>query len=109
MRIAVPDFVLSTMFPLIAAIELRIFKEEAQDVEIVLNRSLNAENLYATVPLIVPPLTEGQGPAGAYLRRISEDHRAAMRERLRQNLFGNRADGPFTLQAKAWAVRGIVP
>ena len=24
-------------------------------------------------------------------------------------LFGNRADGPFSLQAKAWAVRGIVP
>lgn len=55
------------------------------------------------------PLTEGQGPAGAYLRRISEDHRTALRERLRQNLCGNRADGQFTLQAKAWAVRGIVP
>lgn len=55
------------------------------------------------------PLTEGQGPAGAYLARLSDEHRAAVRERLRQNLFGNRADGPFTLQAKAWAVRGIVP
>jgi hypothetical protein len=55
------------------------------------------------------PLTEGQGPAGAYLRRISEDHRKTVREQLRQNLFGNRADGPFTLQAKAWAVRGVVP
>ncbi|MGH7873435.1 MAG: class I SAM-dependent methyltransferase [Candidatus Binatia bacterium] len=55
------------------------------------------------------PLTEGQGPAGAYLARLSEGHRAELRERLRQDLFGNRADGPFTLQAKAWAVRGIVP
>jgi SAM-dependent methyltransferase len=55
------------------------------------------------------PLTEGQGPAGAYLARLSEDHRAALRERLRQNLFGNRADGPFILQAKAWAVKGTVP
>ena len=54
------------------------------------------------------PLTEGQGPAGAYLRRISEDHREALRERLRQNLFGNRTDGPFTLNAKVWAVRGSV-
>src|SRR5918999_3245813 len=35
------------------------------------------------------PLTEGQGPAGAYLRRISADHRAALRHHLRQNLFGN--------------------
>jgi ubiquinone/menaquinone biosynthesis C-methylase UbiE len=55
------------------------------------------------------PLTEGQGPAGAYLRRISQDHREALRERLRQNLFGNRANGLFALNAKAWAVRGLVP
>ena len=55
------------------------------------------------------PLTKGQGPSGAYLREVSDDHRAALRDRLRQNLFGSRADGPFTLQAKAWAVRGVVP
>jgi len=55
------------------------------------------------------PLTEGQGPSGACLAQLSEDHRAALRQRLRQNLFANRADGPFILQAKAWAVRGIVP
>jgi hypothetical protein len=55
------------------------------------------------------PLTEGQGPAGAYLARLSEDDRAALRERLRENLLGKRFDGPITLQAKAWAVRGIVP
>src|SRR5687768_63876 len=42
MRIAVPDFVSSTMFPLILAKELGIFKKEGQDVEIVLNRSLKA-------------------------------------------------------------------
>jgi hypothetical protein len=55
------------------------------------------------------PLTEGQGPAGTYLRRISEDHRAAVCEQLRVNLFDSRRDGPFTLQAKAWAVKGVVP
>ena len=55
------------------------------------------------------PLTKGQGPDGAYLSKLSDDHRAALRERLRQNLFENRADGPFTLNAKAWAVRGIAP
>src|SRR5580765_6613192 len=52
------------------------------------------------------PVTEGQGPSGAYLARLSEDDRAALRERLRQDLLGNRADGPFSLQAKAWAVKG---
>ena len=55
------------------------------------------------------PLAEGQGPAGAYLARLPEGHRLALREQLRKNLFGNRPDGPLTLQAKAWAVRGIVP
>jgi NitT/TauT family transport system substrate-binding protein len=35
MRIAVPDFVSSSFFPLIVAKELEIFKEEGQDVEIV--------------------------------------------------------------------------
>jgi len=53
------------------------------------------------------PVTEWQGPSGAYLARLSEDDRAALRERLRQDLLGNRADGPFTLEAKAWAVKGI--
>ena len=55
------------------------------------------------------PVTEGQGPSGVYLARLSEDQRAALRERLRQNLFGTRADGPFSLTAKAWAAKGIVP
>jgi len=55
------------------------------------------------------PLTEGQGPSGTYLRRISDNHRTALRERLRQTLVGNRADGPFMLNAKAWAVRGVAP
>jgi ubiquinone/menaquinone biosynthesis C-methylase UbiE len=55
------------------------------------------------------PLTEGQGPAGAYLARLSAEHRAALRARLRLDLFGNRPDGPFTLDAKAWAVRGRAP
>jgi len=55
------------------------------------------------------PLTEGQGPPGAYLARLTEAHRAALRERLRQNIFRARPDGPFSLQAKAWAVKGSVP
>jgi len=42
MRIAVPDFVSSTMFPLIAAKELGIFKEQGEDVEIVLTHGLGA-------------------------------------------------------------------
>ncbi len=55
------------------------------------------------------PLIEGQGPNGAYLRRMGNDQQVELRELLRHNLFGNRADGPFSLKAKAWAVRGVVP
>jgi hypothetical protein len=32
-----------------------------------------------------------------------------LREKLRQNVLGNGFDGPFSLKAKAWAVRGVVP
>jgi len=46
---------------------------------------------------------------GAYLAGLSEQNRESLRARLWQNLFGSRPDGPFTLQAKAWAVKGIVP
>jgi len=52
---------------------------------------------------------EGQGITAAYVKGLSDEHRTALRERLRQDLCGNRADGPVTLQAKAWAVRGAVP
>jgi len=55
------------------------------------------------------PITQRQGPSGAFLAQLSQDQLAALRERLRQNLFADRADGPFSLKARAWAVRGIVP
>jgi ABC-type nitrate/sulfonate/bicarbonate transport system substrate-binding protein len=42
MHIAVPDFVSSTFFPLIAAKELGIFDQEGQDVEIVHSNALGA-------------------------------------------------------------------
>jgi SAM-dependent methyltransferase len=55
------------------------------------------------------PLTEGQGPDGNFIRGLSAEKRATLRELLRQNHFSSRPDGPFTLQAKAWAVKGVVP
>ena len=55
MRIAVPDFVSSTFFPLIAAKALGIFEEEGEDVEIVLANGLGAVKSSATEPLIFPP------------------------------------------------------
>ena len=52
------------------------------------------------------PFLGGQGPAGAYAAKLPEADRAALAERLRKRLLGGRADGPITLQARVWAVRG---
>ena len=55
------------------------------------------------------PFLGGQGPAGAYAALLSEPRRAALEARIRRRLLGTRQDGPFTLQARAWAVKGVVP
>jgi SAM-dependent methyltransferase len=51
----------------------------------------------------------GEGPPGAYMIGLSADRREALRQRLRQDVLRGGTDGPITLRAKAWAVRGIVP
>ena len=53
------------------------------------------------------PFLGGQGPAGAYAAKLPEADRADLAARLRKRLLGGRADGPITLQARAWAVRGL--
>ena len=55
------------------------------------------------------PFLTGAGPGGAYVVSLPEERRRALESRLRERLLGNRADGPFTLKAKAWRVRGEVP
>ena len=51
----------------------------------------------------------GEGPSGAFVVGLSEDRREALKQRLRRDVLHGKDDGPFTLQAKAWAVRGVVP
>ena len=55
------------------------------------------------------PFLGGQGPAGAYVVSLLEPRRAALEARLRARLFGQRPDGPFSLEGRAWAVKGVVP
>lgn len=52
---------------------------------------------------------EGQGGAAAYIVKLPEDRREALKQRFRQDVMGDRSEGPFTIKAKAWAVRGVVP
>jgi SAM-dependent methyltransferase len=54
------------------------------------------------------PFLRGQGPAGAYVASLSEARRVTLRDRIRTRLGAN-ASGAFTLQARAWAVKGAVP
>lgn len=51
----------------------------------------------------------GEGPSGAFVVGLSEDRREALKQRLRRDVLHGELDGPFTLTAKAWAVRGVVP
>jgi ubiquinone/menaquinone biosynthesis C-methylase UbiE len=51
----------------------------------------------------------GEGPPGPYMAALSTDRREALRKAMRQNVLGDGPDGPFSLKAKAWAVKGIVP
>ena len=50
------------------------------------------------------PFTLGVGPAGAYVGGLDPGQRDALRDRCRAHL----PSGPFTIEARAWAARGVV-
>lgn len=50
------------------------------------------------------PFTLGVGPSGAYVARLTPDHRERLRARCAQLL----PPGPFTVQAMAWTVKACV-
>jgi ubiquinone/menaquinone biosynthesis C-methylase UbiE len=51
------------------------------------------------------PFTLAVGPAGHYLHNLTAARQAAVRDACRAQL----PDGPFTLPARAWYARGLVP
>ena len=55
------------------------------------------------------PFLLGAGPQGVYVRELPAERRDALREALRERLLPGRPDGPISLRASAWAVRGTVP
>ena len=50
-----------------------------------------------------------EGSAGVFMEHLSADRREALRTAMRQNVLGDGPDEPFSLKAKAWAVRGVAP
>ncbi len=55
------------------------------------------------------PFLSGATPTSSYAGTLPADVRSALAEHLREKLLGGRPDGPFTLEARALAVRGTVP
>ena len=53
------------------------------------------------------PFLGGQGPAPGYAQSLSDERRAALRERIRAGLPAPALDGSIPLVARAWAVRGV--
>lgn len=75
----------------------------------VVERPLAIQQSYASFEDYWEPFLKGAGPGGAYVASLGEDRRRQLEARLRERLLGERDDGAFTLQARAWCVRGEVP
>jgi SAM-dependent methyltransferase len=54
------------------------------------------------------PFLSGATPTSSYAATLSDEARQTLMARLRQKVLGNGPDRPFTLPARAWAVRGVV-
>jgi hypothetical protein len=55
------------------------------------------------------PFLLGQGPAGVYLNKVDGDRRRVLRDEVKRRFAIRSDDTPFSLSARAWAVRGTVP
>jgi SAM-dependent methyltransferase len=55
------------------------------------------------------PFLLGQGPAGAYVRRLDHGKLQALREEVKRRLPLSAENAPLVLYARVWSVRGIVP
>jgi SAM-dependent methyltransferase len=54
------------------------------------------------------PFLSGQGPAGAYTRKLERDDLTKLRSAVKRRLAVNSEDSPFGIPARVWAVRGTV-
>jgi len=78
---------------------------ERAGLEDVTGSALTARADYAGFEDFWEPFTLEVGPAGQYVRSLPDGQRAIVREACRTVL----PDRPFTLEARAWCARGVVP
>jgi SAM-dependent methyltransferase len=71
--------------------------------------SLTIRMEYANFADYWEPLLGGQGPVGAYVESLPPERRRLIEERVRLSYLSGAPDGPRSLTASAWAVRGVVP
>lgn len=74
----------------------------------VREQALTIEQRFASFDDYWAPFLKGVGPAGAYVVSLPEERRHELAARLYKRLLGGRSDGVFTLEARAWCVRGTV-
>jgi SAM-dependent methyltransferase len=82
----------------LASLWTRCGLEEVETAE------LHAEASYEGFDDLWAPFLQGVGPAGAHCVSLDPPRRDELRERFRSRL--SAPDGPFTLTARAWFVRG---
>jgi len=68
-------------------------------------RAIDVQTIFRDFDDYWMPFLGGQGPAPTYCMSLTEDHRAALRERIRATL-PFRQDGSVPMVARAWAARG---
>ena len=77
-------------------------------LERVEEKALVIDQRFASFDDYWGPFLKGAGPGGAYVASLAQGERRRLEARLRNRLLGNLDDGPITLNARAWCVRGEV-
>ncbi|MFC5995933.1 class I SAM-dependent methyltransferase [Pseudonocardia hispaniensis] len=94
-------------FPICRPEPLRALLVGAGLVDVAVG-AVTVPTVFADFDDLWDPFLGAQGPAPGYCAALPEEHRAALRERLR-GMLPQRADGGIALEARAWTVRGRVP
>ena len=72
-------------------------------------RPLSIDQRYASFHDYWESFLKGAGPGGAYVVSLPDAKRRELEKRVRARLLQNGQDGPFTLKARAWCVKGQPP
>src|SRR3954447_6576136 len=102
------DAVDESHMPLCRQGELEALWDEA-GLKDVTGRPLDSQLQFASFADYWDPFLLGQGPAGAYVRKLDDSGRAALRSEVKRQLRVDSENAPFSLPARTWAVRGSVP